>query len=102
MLTHWSLVSCLSNLDIRTPGKQMSLWAVQKRLHQRTNDLVRLLGKPSVTAPQAKRLDTLGYTYTDLVTLRKEFKDGEHFKEILKTRGVNSKPLREKLLKLLS
>ena len=59
------------------------------------------IGKPSVTPGQAKRLDTLGLGVEELRKLRAEYKDNEVFLKILKDRGVNSKPLREKLTKVL-
>ncbi len=79
----------------------MKLWAEQKSLHQRTTSLVNSLGKPSVTAPQAKRLDVLGLSYSALLSLRLESKKEEDLIATLKAKGVNSKPLREKLTKLL-
>ena len=51
---------------------------------------------------QAKRLDALGFTHAGLVKLPSEAKDEEDFSETLKARGVNSKPLRAKLSKLLA
>ena len=46
-----------------------------------------ILGE-AYTSAQAKRLDALGFTYDDLLKLRLD-------------KGVNSKPLREKLAKQL-
>lgn len=54
-----------------------------------------------MTTAQAKRLDNLGFTYGDLVKLHADFKDRDAFLTVLKDKGVNSKPLREKLAKLL-
>lgn len=79
----------------------MSLWVNQKRLHQRSTALISSLGKPSITNAQAKKLDALGLTYDKLVRLLSELKDGDGFSRILQDMGVHSKPLREKLLKLL-
>ena len=59
------------------------------------------LGKPSITSAQAKRLDALGLGYGNLVKLRSESAGDEAFKKNLKEKGVNSKPLQEKLVKLL-
>ena len=101
VFTHPSLVSCLSKLPTRSPKKQMNAWIEQKRTFQRTTALIKSLGKPTITKPQAKRLDDLGFTYEDLVKLRSKHKDREVFQQVLKDKGVNSKPLREKLSKNL-
>jgi hypothetical protein len=73
----------------------------RKGLNHRTTSLVTSLGKPSITAPQAKRLDFLGFTYQSLLTLYTEAKDGDAFCQLLRGKGVNSKALRGKLLGLL-
>ena len=52
--------------------------------------LIRSLGKPAITKAQAKRLE-----------LRLKTNGDDEFCSLLKDRGVKSKPLREKLLKLL-
>ena len=64
-------------------------------------DNVKSLGKPSITSAQAKRLDALGFSHQALEKLQSESKDPAAFQQALKERGVNSKPLREKLSKLL-
>lgn len=97
VFTHQSLVSCLSILPIRSPMTQRKLWIEQKRVFQRTTSLIKSLGKPAITKPQAKRLDTLGLGH-----LHSSSKDNEEFLKLLKEKGVNSKLLREKLVKLLS
>ena len=101
VLTHPSLVRCLPNLDIRSPAKQMRLWIQQKRVHTRITALVKALGTPSVTAAQARRLDNLGLGIQELVKLHKDIGNPEEFLTRLKERGVNSKILREKLVKTL-
>ena len=101
VITHPSLVGCLSKLPIRSPKTQNNLWIHQKRLFQRTSALIRSLGKPAVTSAQAKRLDDLGFGHADLVKLYSESKDRDVFMKVLKDKGVKSKPLREKLVKLL-
>ena len=102
VFTHQSLVGCLSHLPIRTPSKQLKLWAGQKHLHQRTSTLITSLGgKPAVTSAQAKRLDSLGFSHQNLVELRSECGDDTTFCQTLKDRGVNSKPLQQKLVKCL-
>ena len=85
VFTHPSLVSCLSKLPTRSPKKQMNAWIEQKRTFQRTTALIRSLGKPTITKPQAKRLDDLGFTYEDLVKLRSKHKDREVFQQVLKS-----------------
>ena len=87
--SHPSLSHCLAKLQPRSPSQQLNSWHKQKGVHQRTTALIGALGKPSITAPQAKRLDQLG------------LKDTESFKKTLKSKGVNSKPLQAKLVKLL-
>lgn len=101
VLTHPSLASCLSELPIRSPLTQKKLWVDQKNLHLRTTRLVRSLGKPAVTSLQAKKLDSLGLGYDELLQLKSRSKGKESFLETLKDKGVNSKPLREKLATLL-
>ena len=59
VLTHPSLVRCLSRLPIRTSGRQIKLWMQQKRAHIRTTSLVKALGKPSLTTILTKCLDPL-------------------------------------------
>lgn len=100
VFTHPSLVSCLSNLPIRSSKQQRSHWVEQKRLFQRTTALTKSLGKPSITSAQAKRLNVLGFTHEELQKLHSEL-DQPAFLTVLKSRGVNSKPLRQKLAKLL-
>ena len=99
-MTHPSLVRSLSKLSIRSPKKQMKVWVEQKRTYLRVAALIRSLGKPSVTKPQAKRLDELGLGYEDLVKLRSEYMDTEVFMKVLKDKGINSKPHRVKLAKI--
>ena len=88
---------CLSNLLIRSPKKQGNLWVQQKRCFARTTALIKSLGKISITPAQAKKLDSLGLGYRDLMKLKSESRDREDFMDILKDRGVNSKCFREKL-----
>ena len=63
--------------------------------------MISSLGKPSVTSLQAKKLDSLGMSFSVLVNLHITAKSEDKFQQILKAKGVNSKPLREKLVKLL-
>ncbi len=98
VLTHPSLVKCLSNLTVRSPGKQISLWLEQKRAHSRSTALIKSLGKKSVTSAQAKRLDSLGLGVHELVELRRSHSD-EGFLQCLKDKEVRSQALRNKLLK---
>ena len=54
-----------------------------------------------MTSEQVKRLDSLGLSFDDLVELYTESENGDAFSASLKNRGVNSKPLRAKLVKCL-
>ena len=99
VLTHPSMVKCLDKLPIRSPSSQKKLWLQQKRTHVRTSDLIKALGKPSLTTPQAKSLDSLGLGLKELIELRNTHKDD--FLTCLKEKGVRSKVLREKVLKAL-
>ena len=49
----------------------MKVWIEQKRMYLRIAALIRSLGKPSVTKPQAKQLHD---GYEDHVKLRSEYK----------------------------
>ena len=94
-------LNCLGDAAIRSPSYQVMLWNEQKLVHERTTSLVTSLGKPSITAPQAKRLDVLGFTFQSLLKLYTQSKDPEDFTKELKSKGVNSKALQVKLLTLL-
>jgi hypothetical protein len=56
VLTHPSLLGCLSNLQLHSPSQQLKSWTKQKILHQKYTSLTTSLGKPAITAPQAKKL----------------------------------------------
>ena len=101
VMTHHSLISCLTNLPIRSAKKQMELWTSQKQRFHRSDALIRSLGKPSITAAQAKRLVQLGLEHSTLVTLRSKSGTPEAFMEALKGKGVKSKALCIKLSKLV-
>lgn len=96
ILTHPSLIRCLSSLSIRTPGKQVSQWIQQKRAHIRSTTLLKSLGRKCITPAQAKRLDSLGLGLQKLLELR-----NSHTKEgllrCLKDKGVRSEAVRNKL-----
>jgi len=98
-MTHPLLVNCFSNLLIRSPRQQADLWVKQKRSFARTTSLIKSLGKPSITPAQAKKLDSIGLGYGDLEKLKSECRDRVEFMRVLKDRGINSKPLQEKLSK---
>lgn len=85
IVTHISLVACF---PLDPPSSRRAY-------------LTRSLGKPRITPAQANRLDALGLSHEDLLKLSSESKDAEVFMKVLKDRGVNSKPLREKLVKQL-
>ncbi len=80
----------------------MELWTTQKCVFQSSSALVKALGKPSITKVQAKRLNELGLAYDTLKTLRSQSASDDAFKKELIAKGVKSKPLREKLTKLVS
>lgn len=94
-------LDCLPNLQLRSPSQQLKLWTDQKMAHHRRTSLVKSLGKPSISAPQAKRLDHLDLSFETLLLLHTKSDDGDVFSETLKAKGVHSKPLRAKLTKLL-
>ena len=94
-------LNCLDDVEIRSPNQQLMLWKSQKMAYKRTTSLVASLGKPSITAPQAKRLDFLGFTFESLLDLYCQASDQDAFTTVLKGKGVNSRPLRAKLVELL-
>ncbi len=68
----------------------------------RAASLIKAIGKPTLTSTQAKKLDSLGFTFDSLSLLRQQSGGTEAFQSALKEeRGVRSKPLREKLTKAL-
>ncbi len=67
----------------------------------RAASLIKAIGKPMLTSTQAKKLDSLGFTFDSLSLLRQQYGGTEAFQTALKERGVRSKPLREKLTKAL-
>ena len=95
------LVNLLSSLPVRSPKSVIDAWCAQKKKHTRNTKLLVSLGR-KITANQAQRLDSLSLSYEALVELRAASKDGEDFIDALHKRGVNSKPLREKLKTLIS
>ena len=94
-------LNCLSEVEIHSPSQQVMLWNAQKETYQRTTCLVTSLGKPSITAPQAKRLDFLGFTTPSLLQLYTQAESVDDFTQVLKAKGVHSKALRGKLALLL-
>lgn len=102
ILTHPSLQHAVALIPTRNPRQQLQMWKDQKSLHDRTTTLITSLGKPAITKPQAKKLDRLALTYKKLVDIYNEAEDEEIFFCTLKVKGVNSKPLRAKLWKLLT
>ena len=58
-----------------------------------------VLGQAQITSAQAKKLDSIGLGYGDLEKLKSECRNREEFVRVLKDRGINSKPLQEKLSK---
>ena len=70
VLTHPSLLGCLSNLQLHSRSQQLK--SLQKILHQKYTSLTTSLGKPAITAPQAKKLVSLGFSHARLKQLRVE------------------------------
>ena len=85
---HPSLARCLSNLPTRSPHLQRKLWVDQKKSFMRASVLIRSLGKSTVTPTQAKRLDTLGLKFEDLLKLYRESADREAFLTTMKEKGI--------------
>ena len=82
---HPSLARCLSNLPTRSPHLQRKLWVDQKKSFMRASVLIRSLGKPTT---QAKRLDTLGLKFENLLKLYRESADREAFLTTMKEKGI--------------
>jgi len=101
VLKHEDITLHLAALSIRSPLEQTKLWIQQKRLFTRAASLIKAIGKPTLTSTQAKKLDSLGFTFSSLSLLRQQCGGTEAFQAALKERGVRSKPLREKLTKAL-
>ncbi len=78
-----------------SPKQQRCKWLSQKRLFQRTSDLIRSLRKPSVTPARAKRLDTLGLGIQEVRKVHLKTKDVEVLLKILK---IVASPLGRSLL----
>ena len=89
---HPSLVKCLSSLSIRSPQLKIKLWMEQKKAIRATT-LIKALRKPT--------LHKTGCSFEDLLNLYLESNTREAFRTVVKERGINSKPLREKLEKAL-
>ena len=79
----------------------MKLWIQQKQAHIRTTALVKAIGKPSLTAAQAKRLDVLGLGFKDLLKLHRDSGSRDEFVTAMKDNGIRSGPVREKIVKAL-
>lgn len=68
-----------ANLPVRTARQHRQTWDRLRATHQRTVALINKLGKPTVTKDQAKRLDSLGLGYEELVSLRARCKSVGEF-----------------------
>ena len=79
----------------------MKLWIQQKRAHTRTTALVKAIGKPSLTAAQAKRLDVLRLVFNDLLKLHRDSGSRDEFVTAMKDNGIRSGPILEKIVKTL-
>ncbi len=64
--------------------------------------MIKSLGRPSLTSPPAKKLNSLGIGYTELLQLREDSGTTEVFLTALKDKGIRSKSLREKLAKAIA
>ena len=82
------LTGFLSSLPIRLPHLQMKPWMDQNNSDTRAATLI-------------KKLDSLVLTFEELSKLYQKSAPGEHFLTALKLKGINSKPLWEKLVKAL-
>ena len=58
---------------------------------------MRVFGK-GVTSTQARRLDSLGLSHEELLYLWQSTDCNDDFDKLLQEKGVNSKPLREKIV----
>ena len=90
------LVALLSALPTRSGTQEVDQWHTQQCQHSRCTQILSSLGK-HITAAQAKRLDVIGLSFEVMLALCQSCPDDESFIALLKVRGVNSKPLREKL-----
>ena len=90
------LVGLLSTLPMRSGVQQIELWQTQQAQHGRCMQLLGALGK-KITAAQARRLDIIGLSFDAMQHLRRTCPDKDAFKAALKQRGVNSRPLCDKL-----
>ena len=68
----------------------MKLWIQQKRAYIRTTALVKAIGKPSLTAAQAKHLDVLGLRFNDLLKLHRDSGHIDEFVTAMKDRADQS------------
>ena len=98
LFTSPPLEECLSSLKSYHSKKELGHWQFQK---QRATRLISLLGNPSISVLQAKRLGELGLNYLSLCQLRSEVIDKDKFMKILKDKRARSKPLKEKLALLV-
>jgi len=92
---------CLSNVLTRCPQHQLKLWLNQKELFMKSTQLIKCFGKPALTSAQAKKLVSKNLLLDDLKIIQREVGSEAEFHRSLKTKGINSQPLREKLWKAL-
>ncbi len=100
VVTDQSLSNCLSSLTVRCPSQQIKLWLEQKELFMQSTSLIKAFGKPALTSAQAKKLVSKNLLLDDIKAIFQEVGEDE-FHRALKERGINSRPLREKLAKAL-
>ncbi len=65
---HTALAGSLANFSVRTPQVQLSLWINQRNTFRRAAALIMSLG---LTSTQAKKLDSLGIGYPELLKIEK-------------------------------
>lgn len=101
VILHPSLSVCLSNVLTRCPQHQLKLWLDKKQLYMKSAQLIKCFGKPALTSAQAKKLVSKNLLLDDLKIIQREVGSEAEFHSSLKTKGINSQPLREKLWKAL-
>ena len=101
VFTHPTFEHCIPQLGFRSPSQQLRAWAKMKGVKERSTDIINKLGKSSITATQAKRLDELGFTYSNLVELYAQSTDDSTFIQALRGKKVMSPVVPGKLAKIL-
>ena len=87
---HPAMADLITSLPIRPVTEQLEKWQTQKQMWSLKQSL-------HLSDAWAKHLITLNLSYQDLYELRASHASDEVFQNILQKRGVQSKPLRQKL-----